>query len=49
VKEIKTHTSKKERKESKNPDTTGNMRQEIPEYLGTGSAKERKIVERFMC
>jgi hypothetical protein len=25
------------------------MTEEIPEYLGRGSAKERKIVERFMC
>jgi hypothetical protein len=29
---------------SKNPDTTGSMKEEIPEYLGRESAKERKMM-----
>jgi hypothetical protein len=40
----KAQTSKKEGRESKNPDTTGNMRgmpEEIPKYLGSESARER--------
>jgi hypothetical protein len=33
VKRTKTQTSKKEGKESKNPDTTGTIAEAIPEYL----------------
>jgi hypothetical protein len=52
VKGTKAQKSKKEGKESKNPDTTGSMRdvsQEIPEYLGGESAKERKKMASFIC
>jgi hypothetical protein len=45
-----TNTDKqKEGKESKNPDTTGRMKEEIPEYLGRESARERKMMARFRC
>jgi hypothetical protein len=43
VKETETQISKKEGRESKNPSTIGCMTEEIPEYLGRESAKERKI------
>jgi hypothetical protein len=51
VKGTKTQTSKKEGKESKNPDTTGTIAEEIPEYLflWRESAKERKIMARLRC
>jgi hypothetical protein len=43
-----TNTDKqKEGKESKNPDTTGRMKEEIPEYLGREGARERKMMARF--
>jgi hypothetical protein len=47
-------TDKQERREkSKNPDTTGSMKEEIPEYLpeylGRKSAKERKKMAIFRC
>jgi hypothetical protein len=47
-------TNKKEGRESKNPDTTGSeyercMTEEIPQYLGRESAKERKMMPRFGC
>jgi hypothetical protein len=49
----KTQTSKEEGKEPKNPDITGSMRrciiEEIPEYLGRKSAKEKKVMARFRC
>jgi hypothetical protein len=49
-----TQTSKKEGEESKNPDTTRSIRgvwmtEEIPEYLGRESAKERKMIASFWC
>jgi hypothetical protein len=47
VKGTKTQTNEKEGKESKNPDATGSMTVEIPEYLGRESAKERKMMARF--
>jgi hypothetical protein len=50
VKETKTQTSKKEGKEStKNPNITGTMREEIPEYLGRECTRERKMMARFTC
>jgi hypothetical protein len=49
VKGTKTQTSKKEGKESKNPDTTGTIAEAIPEYLWRESAKERKMMARLRC
>jgi hypothetical protein len=50
VKRTKTQISKKERRKTKNLDTTGSMSyercrtEEIPEYLRRESAKERKMM-----
>jgi hypothetical protein len=49
VKGTKTRTNKKEGKESKNPDTTGRLTEEIPEHLERENAKERKVMARFRC
>jgi hypothetical protein len=49
VKRTKTQTSKKEGKESKNPDTTGTITEAIPEYLWRESAKEIKMMARLRC
>jgi hypothetical protein len=47
------YTDKQERREeSKNPDTTGNMRgvwQKIPKHLGERECKIKKMVARFRC
>jgi hypothetical protein len=44
----KIRTSKKEGREAKNQ--AGKcMTEEIPEYLGKGSARERKMIARFRC
>jgi hypothetical protein len=50
VKGTKTRTSKKEWRESKNQGTAGRcMTEEIPEYLGRESARERQMMARFRC
>jgi hypothetical protein len=41
VKGTKTQISKKEGRESKNPDTTGCMTEEIPEYLAKRECKRK--------
>jgi hypothetical protein len=40
---------KKGKNQSKNPDITGTMREEIPEYLGRECTRERKMMARFTC
>jgi hypothetical protein len=48
VKGTKTQTSKKEGKELKKPDTTGNMKGNSGGYLGRESARERKMMAIFL-
>jgi hypothetical protein len=49
VKGIKTQTSKKKGKESKIQIQQEGMTEEIPEYLGKESTKERRMMATFRC